>query len=293
MCGLIFGATVMLNGTLKTGSPRRTTGKAGGFTLIELLVVISIIALLVGILLPALGAARRSAMAMKCASNQKQMATAWFAYAVDHEGVAAGSSYSFRLAGQPIQHWYVTLFPYYGDNPELIQCPIAPEPKSFSLSANNFGDATHSWLPAGANLLTATEDNYGGFAYNNWLENEIPNSMKSRIAGSVSNYDSDKSRYQLDRGIDSQVSTAQTPLFGDGVWADMGWALETDLLPFSFEAPPGYSTGGYLKRMSVNRHNMAINVAFLDGSARRVDIFDLWSLHWHVGWDAEEPPGSQ
>lgn len=54
-----------------------------GFTLIELLVVISIIALLVGVLLPALGAARASAKASVCLSNTRQLALVMEMYAQD------------------------------------------------------------------------------------------------------------------------------------------------------------------------------------------------------------------
>ena len=59
--------------------------KNKGFTLIELLVVISIIALLVGILLPALGAARRTAKKIACGSNQRQVGVAFATYAVNND----------------------------------------------------------------------------------------------------------------------------------------------------------------------------------------------------------------
>lgn len=77
------------------------------FTLIELLVVISIIALLIALLMPALGASRESAQAIKCLNNLKSLGTAFQIYAGDHKQTIFGN---FPIAGAGNNdRWFVHL----------------------------------------------------------------------------------------------------------------------------------------------------------------------------------------
>ena len=86
------------------------------FTLIELLVVISIIALLIGILLPVLGSARDAARTMKCLANERSLVSSMAARAVDLDGVYAPQA---SISDDSLNH----IFPHYLPNPEIAICP--------------------------------------------------------------------------------------------------------------------------------------------------------------------------
>lgn len=127
--------------------PRR-----GGFTVIELLVVIAVIALLVGLLLPALGKARSVARMSACLSHQRQTTLGLLTYTQDFDGRFVTYVYTTPAPGSPgtpdgavwwfgfepggpaigtgkdLQPEGSPLAPYLGgDLHEALACPAFPE----------------------------------------------------------------------------------------------------------------------------------------------------------------------
>ncbi|MCK5000360.1 MAG: type II secretion system protein [Anaerohalosphaera sp.] len=125
------------------------------FTLIELLVVISIIAMLLAILMPALGMVKKKAQAAVCLSNLGQMSKGWYLYTGDNDGKIVGGGTARRTpydpwgSGTPSYSWVLfplddngdpvgegsssveqkingikagLLYPYL-DNPKVYHCP--------------------------------------------------------------------------------------------------------------------------------------------------------------------------
>jgi prepilin-type N-terminal cleavage/methylation domain-containing protein/prepilin-type processing-associated H-X9-DG protein len=131
-----------------------------GFTLIELLVVISILALLIALLLPALQKAQQLAVSTQCLSRVRQLGVGWYTYATDNDGkLMMSDTTHYSEHGPYTDRWIDSkhgnshdsiragaMFEYI-DRFDAYRCPADETDKTWSFSINNLmnGTYTHTW----------------------------------------------------------------------------------------------------------------------------------------------------
>jgi len=276
-------------------------GKRQAFTLIELLVVVAIIAVLIAILVPSLSKAREQARKTQCIANVHALTQATLMYVTDYHGMFPFIG-TLNANGQNPLSWSQLLMNGgqgnaastqavttggYGGSLKLNVCPDAPEINVTAVAGTgNFGTATTQW----GNSFETGPGVFSSYGVNGWLYG---------LAGSDANLATIYTAEGIAAGAPgikydypSPVQDGAIPSFCDCNWRHV-FALPTDpaKYPVANLQDPNQTdpTKHPINRVILNRHDRAINVAFMDGHAETVKLPDLYRLNWTLNWSPPLP----
>ena len=237
-----------------------------GFTLVELLVVVAIIALLLSILLPALGKAKELARGAVCMSQIKQIASAQFMYCSDWKDFIAPGAINAYWEKSGVNGAPYNIHGRFSDAAFLGEYLNNPDDKPYGRNARLPGTRSVFYCPSNKIERNVKDNNQSYLAYG---FNVNISSVSIPGAGAYKGL----TVWVMSR-MGSLESTSMFPLFVDG---EIEWRPGKANQDYCYgvkdeEAIPGYQVGWEKSEQSATnwrkRHyNGATNVAFLDGHA--------------------------